>query len=208
MRIRRRSIGLLSFVLTAGIFLLVGLTFLPETEKEIPDSPSLVFLEKAKAEPTLLSERQMSEKDTLPSSETVPSYVLEEFETILQLPELPTGCEITAMTMALRYYGFSADKVEMATEYLPTAAANLYYGDDGRLYGPDLNRYFVGDPTTLLGYICGTEAIVTAANAYLADQGSSLRAVDQTGASLEEVYQFVREDTPVVVWVTISMALC
>ena len=144
MRIRRRSIGLLSFVLTAGIFLLVGLTFLPETEKEIPDSPSLVFLEKAKAEPTLLSERQMSEKDTLPSSETVPSYVLEEFETILQLPELPTGCEITAMTMALRYYGFSADKVEMATEYLPTAAANLYYGDDGRLYGPDLNRYFVG----------------------------------------------------------------
>ena len=44
--------------------------------------------------------------------------------------------EITAMTMVLNYYGYPADKVEMATEYLPVVSANLYYGDDGPLYGP------------------------------------------------------------------------
>lgn len=142
-----------------------------------------------------------------PEQEAIPSsYQIDGFDMIMQMPELPTGCEITAMAMVLHHYGLAVDKVELATEYLPTAAANLYSGADGRLYGPDLNRYFVGDPTTRGGYICGPEAIVTAANAYLADQGSSLYAVDQTGISLEELYRLVSEDTPVVVWVTISMA--
>lgn len=114
-----------------------------------------------------------------PEQEAIPSsYQIDGFDMIMQMPELPTGCEITAMAMVLHHYGLAVDKVELATEYLPTAAANLYSGADGRLYGPDLNRYFVGDPTTRGGYICGPEAIVTAANAYLADQGSSLYAVD------------------------------
>lgn len=44
-----------------------------------------------------------------------------------QMQELPTGCEVTALTMVLNYYGYTIDKVTMATE---------------------------GDPTTELGYIC------------------------------------------------------
>lgn len=62
-------------------------------------------------------------------------HQIENFDIILQLPELPTGCEITSMTMALNYYGLNADKVTMATKYLPTMPANLYYGKDGKLYG-------------------------------------------------------------------------
>lgn len=84
--------------------------------------------------------------------------------------------------------------------------ADFYYGSDGRRYGPDMEHNFVGDPTTNLGYICGTSAIVTAANGYLEEQGSALRAVDRTGASAEELYELVSQDTPVVVWVTIGMA--
>ena len=72
--------------------------------------------------------------------------------------------------------------------------------------GPDLNQYFVGDPTTEIGYICGTPAIVTAADGFLESQGSSLRAVDLTGATPEELYDLVEENIPVVVWITISMA--
>lgn len=68
------------------------------------------------------------------------------FETILQSPELPTGCEITALTMVLNHYGFAADKVEMARQYLPTQPYTLFYGEDGRLYGSDLKHYFIGDP--------------------------------------------------------------
>lgn len=121
------------------------------------------------------------------------------------MPGLPTGCEITALTMVLNYYGMEADKVEMATKYLPTQQLNLYYGSDGRLYGNDLNQYFIGDPTTENGYVCGTGAIITAANAYLQEQGSQLTAVDYTGADPDTLYQLVSQDIPVVVWVTISM---
>lgn len=132
-------------------------------------------------------------------------HQINSFDIIFQMPELPTGCEITALTMVLNYYGMEADKVEMATKYLPTQELNLYYGSDGRLYGNDLNQYFIGNPTTENGYVCGTGAIVTTANAYLQDQGSDLTAVDYTGADVDTLYEIVSQDIPVVVWVTISM---
>ena len=139
------------------------------------------------------------------TTESNNSHVISDFNIVGQFPELPTGCEITALTMVLNYYGFSADKITMASEYLPIASSYFYYGSDGNLYGPDLNNYFVGDPFTPGGYICGTGAIVTAADDYLEDQGSSMRAKDITGSTPEELYQLVSEDTPVVVWVTVSM---
>lgn len=143
-----------------------------------------------------------------PAEEAQPpeEYIIEDFPVILQMPELPTGCEITAMTMALHYYGYDVDKTTMASEYLPTVSANRYYGEDGRLYGSNLRKYFVGNPFTQAGYICGPEAILTAVNAYLQDIGSSMQAVDKSGSSPEELYELVSEDTPVVVWVTIGMA--
>ncbi len=131
--------------------------------------------------------------------------LLEGFEITYQMPELPTGCEITAMTMVLDHYGYDADKMTMALDYLSTLPADLYYGNDGMLYGPDLENYFVGDPQSSGGYVCGPGAIISAANSYLDDQGSNLRAVDRTGASPDELYRLVSEGTPVVVGVTISM---
>lgn len=133
-------------------------------------------------------------------------YVIEDFPLVLQMPELPTGCEITALTMTLNYYGYDVDKVTMAAEYLPTAEDITYYGNDGLLYGNDLNEYFIGNPFSESGVVCGTGAIVTAADSYLEDAGSGLVAVDLTGVEPEELYELVSEDTPVVVWVTIEMA--
>ena len=64
--------------------------------------------------------------------EEMTSAQIEDFPIIYQMPELPTGCEITALTMAVNYYGYPADKTVMASEYLPTASANRYYGADRR----------------------------------------------------------------------------
>lgn len=134
------------------------------------------------------------------------SYEIENFPILYQMPELPTGCEITAMTMVLNYYGLLAEKVEMATEYLPTLlSAETYVGEGGRMYGDDLNQYFIGDPTTQNGVICGTGAIITAANNFLLDHGSTLRATDQTGTVVEELHHMVSRDIPVMVWCTIGM---
>lgn len=78
-------------------------------------------------------------------------------------------------------------------------------GEDGTLRGNDLNQYFIGDPTTSSGTICGTGAIATAANAYLEDQEGTLTAIEQNGIETEKLYEMIRENIPVVVWCTIGM---
>ena len=130
---------------------------------------------------------------------------LTDFDIIEQYPELPTGCEITAMTMVLNYYGYQVNKVTMALDYMPKVQAEFYRSEDGRLMGPDLENFFVGDPTEETGYICGTGAIVTAANAYLTDVGSDMTAVAMKNAQPEELYDLIDQGTPVVIWCTINM---
>lgn len=130
---------------------------------------------------------------------------LTDFDIIEQYPELPTGCEITALTMVLNYYGYQVNKVTMALDYMPKVQAEFYRSEDGRLMGPDLENFFVGDPTKETGYICGTGAIVTAANRYLADVGSDLTAAAMKNAQPEKLYDLIDQGTPVVIWCTINM---
>ena len=89
---------------------------------------------------------------------------------------------------------------------LPTMPPELYYGSDGLMYGNDMGNYFIGDPATENGYICGTSAIVAAANTYLSSEGSSFYADDVSGSSPERLYQYVSEGTPVVVWSNLRSA--
>lgn len=133
------------------------------------------------------------------------SHLIVDFPVIGQLPELPTGCEITAMTMVLNYYNLDADKITMATEYLPTSYYYINY-ENNRPIGNDIDNYFLGDPTTVYGYVCGTGAIITATDNYLKDCKSTLAARDITGSSSDELYALVAQDTPIVVWTTIEMA--
>ena len=130
---------------------------------------------------------------------------LTDFDIIEQYPELPTGCEITALTMVMNYYGYQVNKVTMALDYMPKVQAEFYRSEDGRLMGPDLENFFVGDPTEETGYICGTGAIVTAANRYLADVGSDLTAAAIKNAQPEKLYDLIDQGTPVVIWCTINM---
>ncbi len=129
------------------------------------------------------------------AEEDADSALLEDFPLIYQMPELPTGCEITAFTMVLHYYGFDVDKTVMAADYLPKAE-----------YGGDLNNYFIGDPFKTSGYTCGTGAIVTSGNSYLSDEDSSLETKDISGSTPEELYKRVSNGQPITVWVTLYMA--
>ena len=65
-----------------------------------------------------------------------PSRSLAAFPVIGQHPELPTGCEATALTMVLNYYGFPADKMDIAVNYLPK----------GPIGSTDFRKAFLGDP--------------------------------------------------------------
>lgn len=150
---------------------------------------------------SIVPEEETSSEENEPSA-NLDSYVM-DMETIYQTPELPTGCEITALTMAMQYQGFDVSKTVMAEDYLPKSS-NWYYVGDKR-YGPDFRQVFAGNPFRSSGYVCGAPAIATAANGFLEDAGSSWHAFDVTGTNPEDLYSLIFQDIPVVVWITIDM---
>lgn len=115
---------------------------------------------------------------------------------LLQLPSLPTGCEITSLTAVLNYWGYGVDKETMADNYLEK-------GEIGQVTGYEA---FIGDPYQSGGYGCFAPVIVRAANKYLSEQNSFYRAYDLTGTAFEDLYKEINQNHPVIVWATIDMA--
>lgn len=105
-----------------------------------------------------------------------------------QMSVLEGGCEVVALEIALDAMGFDADSNRIADNYLDIDGhfATGYSGDP----------YGAGG-----GYPPG---IVKAANAFLADEGSSMRAYDLTGASFDDIRDLVQKGYPVLVWSTMG----
>ncbi len=118
---------------------------------------------------------------------------------IMQRPELPTGCEVTSLTMLLNYYGIYADKVDLSRNYLPKTQ---FYEADGVLYGADFRTSFAGDPESEYSYGCYAPCIVTAANSYLSAVGAGAAAYDISGTSLESLFDYIDGGSPVLIWIT------
>lgn len=125
-------------------------------------------------------------------------------ENILQNPELPVGCEITSLTMMLRYLGFNAEKTDMAKNYLPISAWGNAQYKDGELYKDSFFDYFIGDPFSR-GYGCFSNAIEKAANDYIADNGGGYTVINLSGSSPDVLYDYIAEGVPVICWATDGM---
>ena len=113
---------------------------------------------------------------------------------IHQFPELPTGCEVTSLTIVLNYLGFRADKLDLADNYLPK----------GPIGSTDFRKAFVGNPRSSHAYGCYAPVIVNTANSYLKAQKSKLRAMDISGRELTSLTVYTKADIPVMVWGTIN----
>lgn len=102
---------------------------------------------------------------------------------ISQLPELPTGCEMTATTMMLQYAGIKIDKLAFADATPRTA---------------DPNTGFVGDPHSEygVGLYVYPQGLLPTVRRYLPT------AVDLSGMSLVQLKERLANHRPVVVWVT------
>lgn len=124
----------------------------------------------------------------------LPSSFRLDVPDILQNPELPTGCESVALTMALMYEGFSLEKTTIADEYL------VYTENDNLAEG------YYGDPYSENGAGCFPPALIKTADLYLQAQQSDLRGVDLTGVSLQDLFLYVAGDMPVIVWNTMYMS--
>ncbi len=125
----------------------------------------------------------------------IPESAYVDVEPILQLPELPTGCEITSLTMVLNFLGYDVDKCTMADEYLIRADA----------YTATFGEAFIGSPYDANAWGCYAPVIVETAENFLRDMGSSLHVYNLTGSILEEVLWEVAEGRPVIIWASIDM---
>lgn len=116
---------------------------------------------------------------------------------LLQLPELPTGCEITSLTMLLNYLGFEADKEVLADKYL----------SKGKYRASDPTETFVGDPKSTFAYGCFSNVIVKTAEKYLEenDPSKELNVINLTGCSPESIYAALDNGCPVIVWITVDL---
>ena len=120
-----------------------------------------------------------------------------EVSPVMQTPELPTGCEVTSLTMLLNYIGFDVDKLTLADEYLPK----------GEYRKTDFNKVFVGDPRSRNAYGCTASVIAETAEKFLNDYDTENKwqVVNITGCSPEMLYSAVKNGNPVVVWGSINM---
>ncbi len=173
-------------------------TAAPVTEPSETVSETTVHVtetETSKTTRAIITSRQRKEYDS--------NAVYLDMENILQNPELPVGCEITALTILLRHYGFDADKVDMANNYLPKSWGNPQT-IDGKLHKDSFYDYFIGDPFSR-GYGCFSPAIEKAANAYLADNGGGYTVKNISGCHPDTLYEYLIAGTPVLCWATDGM---
>lgn len=121
------------------------------------------------------------------------SYKLSGFKWVNQYPELPTGCEITALTSVLNYYGYNVKKETMADDYLKKGSGSFY-------------EMFLGNPRKKEGsYGCMAQPIADAANLYFKKNSISRKAINISGSEFDKVLDYVAEGYPVIVWNTINM---
>jgi len=101
---------------------------------------------------------------------------------IAQRPELPNGCEITAVTMMLQYAGANVDKMQMAYE-MPRSS--------------DPNYGYMGQPWDSTGITIFPSALMSLVEKYA---GS---AKDLTGQNFDAIKYQIDIGHPVVTWNTL-----
>lgn len=115
---------------------------------------------------------------------------------INQMPELPTGCEATALTMILKHSGYNITKEQVAKD-MPKA--NPIW-KNGKTYAAHPSEAFYGNPFSRAGYGVYSPVILKMINQYLEGRGGDL-----TGQSLTQVLEVVKEGQPVIVWATMGL---
>ncbi|TCN24135.1 SH3 domain-containing protein [Mesobacillus foraminis] len=116
---------------------------------------------------------------------------------IAQRPELPSGCEVTALAMALQYYGVNVSKTTLARE-MPYDSTKLVRNENGsiKIWGdPDVG--FVGTPFGN-GFTINPGPLKKVLDKYRAG------GVNLTGSNFSEVEQHILQGKPVLAWFTIS----
>ena len=124
------------------------------------------------------------------------SAQINNFRILNQYPSMPTGCEVVSLTSVLNHYGFDVDMHTMVEDYMPKKEHNYF------AYSPD--EYFYGLPYSYeQGMGCYPGCIVKTAENYFKDKNvTDYVAVNISGGSVKDVFNYIKSDVPVITWVT------
>lgn len=125
-----------------------------------------------------------------------PITKLIEISHVFQNPQLPRGCEVTALSMLLESQGFQAGKMELAAKVKKEPGI---YVLDGETYYGNPEKGFVGNMYTLeqFGFGVFNKPIEALVKEYAPKQ-----VINLSGSEFEDVLNFVGQGVPV--WVIIN----
>lgn len=134
-----------------------------------------------------------------PEPAPVPTSAQLDAPLVLQNPELPSGCEITSLTMLLQFAGIAKDKMELVPE-IRKDETPLKWNPDGTIQSwGNPHAGYVGDMTgKSKGFGVYHEPVFDLLKSYVPT------AVDLTGGDFEQVERQVAAGIPVVAWTTIG----
>lgn len=119
--------------------------------------------------------------------------------------EIVYGCEAVSSTMLLNHYGYDIDEKDFTDNYLIKKDWSI---KNGRIYGPDPDAAFPGNPYISGGLNCGfgSYAPSTAKSINKILDNSKHRAISEKGLSLNKIVdKYIKNDTPVLIWATMDM---
>lgn len=132
----------------------------------------------------------------------VVDHALIPFSPLRQNPELPSGCEVTALASVLNFYGCPVGKTDLADQFLTQDDSAEVRG--GKTYRASPFKVFVGDPRSN-HFGCFAPVIAETARKYLDSVDSPLTVRDLSGAEPSVLYDYIARGIPVLAWATINL---
>lgn len=130
-----------------------------------------------------------------------PKFVLIDAPHVRQLPELPSGCEITSLTMLLQFYGVDKGKMDLVPE-MKKDPTPLVWSDNSIQSWGNPNVGFVGEVTGKgKGFGIFHGPLMELLQSYVP------KAVDLTGGTFDMLEKQLADGIPSVVWTTIDYAV-
>lgn len=115
-----------------------------------------------------------------------------DVKVIYQYPDMPSGCEITSLTMVLNYMGIDVTNDYMADNYLDSSTYNMFTSFVGSVYNDN-------------SFGCYAPVIVNAANKFFADRALDYEAVNISNSTREQIVDILSDGRPVIIWNTEDM---
>lgn len=189
---KKRRLTHCLFLVTMFFFFTVLHYFIHRAKLEIIDYISQrTIVQEIEHEPEVIS--ILVEREEL--DYTYYATVQLKTENILQNPELPTGCEVTALAIVLNDLGYEIDKVLLADLFLPK-------GEIGKTH-PD--KAFIGNPRDKGAYGANAPVLVKTANDYLEYVQGKHNAYNLSSSEFTDLLKYINDGYPVMFWGTMYM---